>query len=169
MTVPEDARVFVDDYATTSTGGQRRFVARGIQRGETYVYRVRVEFNSGGETVVRNKLASIRAGDVLQLDFTDTERMADQRKTTTSLTLHVPKSAKVTLAGAPTNQKGERRTFASSALTAGEKWDDYLVRVEVEQDGETLVEEKALTLVGGEKYELTFDFADESPRLAALD
>jgi hypothetical protein len=43
------------------------------------------------------------------------------------------------------------------------------VHVEAEQNGEKLVEERQVTLVGGQRHELKFDLADESTRLVALE
>ena len=43
-----------------------------------------------------------------------------------------------------------------------------MVRVELERDGKTLVEEKTLSIVGGKTYELTFDFADDAAQVASL-
>lgn len=169
MSVPEDARVFVDDHETASTGVERLFVARGLRDGHAYAYRLRVEFDRDGEKVVENRLVPVKAGDAMELEFGDSLRPAQSQAVTTQLTVRVPDGANVMLAGTPTNQTGELRTFSTAALAAGTRWENYVVRVEVEEDGHTRVKEQPLTLVGGEKYELTFDFADESATFAALD
>jgi uncharacterized protein (TIGR03000 family) len=85
------------------------------------------------------------------------------------LTLRVPERAKVILAGTRTQQSGELRTFTTRVLSAGQKWDDYVVRVEAEQHGRTRVKEQPLTLIGGEEHELTFEFAEEAATFAAID
>jgi uncharacterized protein (TIGR03000 family) len=76
----------------------------------------------------------------------------------TSLTLHVPAEAKVTLAGVSTKQTGEVRQFATTKLSTGQVWDDYKVVVEMESDGQTLREERTLKLTGGQPQELTVNF-----------
>ena len=48
----------------------------------------------------------------------------------TSLTLHLPEEAKVTLAGNTTRASGTQRTYQSNHLKVGQAWDDYLVEVE---------------------------------------
>ena len=160
--------MFVNDRATTSTGADRRYVSHGLRDGLTYEYRLRVEFDKDGKPVVENRSVLVRAGDSIDLQFGSSEQLADQRDATTELTLHVPKQAKVTLAGAPTAQTGEVRTYATSTLAPGTKWNDYVVHVELDRSGKKLVEEKTLNLVGGEKYQLTFDFKDEPQSLASL-
>ena len=110
-----------------------------------------------------------RAGDALDLTFGDAEKLSDGESARTELTLQVPNNANVLLAGTQTSQTGDQRTYATSALAEGEAWRDYVVRVEVEQDGQTLAEEKTLDIVGGRRYELSFTFADESAKLAAVE
>lgn len=76
----------------------------------------------------------------------------------TKLTLHVPADAKVTLAGVETKQTGEVRQFATSKLAAGEVWNNYTVVVETTRDGETVREERTLTLTGGNDQDLAVNF-----------
>jgi uncharacterized protein (TIGR03000 family) len=76
----------------------------------------------------------------------------------TSLTLHVPADAKVTLAGVETKQTGETRQFATTRLGAGQNWGDYKVIAEVEKNGQKLREERTISLTGGKAQELTINF-----------
>jgi uncharacterized protein (TIGR03000 family) len=156
VSVPADAVVFVNDRPTTSTGAERNFVSRGLTSGRTYAYKLRVEFTREGEQVVENKLVRLHAGQTIDLNFGAGEQMAKEEAAATNLTLHVPAGAKVTLAGAATKQTGELRTYSTDSLTAGQEWAGYVVRVELERDGKTLVEEKNLTIVGGESFEARF-------------
>jgi uncharacterized protein (TIGR03000 family) len=167
VTLPTDAVVFVNDRPTTSTGGERSYVSRGLVGGRTYAYALRVEFNRDGEKVVENKTVRLKAGESIDLSFGDGEQIAANAEST-DLTLHVPAGAKVTLAGAITKQTGETRTYSTTTLAPGQEWDGYVVRVELEQDGKTLVEEKTLSIVGGESYEFSFDFAQDSTQIASL-
>jgi uncharacterized protein (TIGR03000 family) len=160
VNVPAEALVFVNDRPTTSTGAERSFVSRGLASGRTYSYQLRVEFTRDGEQVVENKLVRLRAGETIDLSFGDGQQVAASEAPATDLTLHVPAEARVTLAGAATTTSGESRTYTTNSLAAGQEWDGYLVRVELERDGQTIVNEKTLTIVGGESYELSFDFAD---------
>ena len=78
----------------------------------------------------------------------------------TRLTLHVPADAKVILSGVETKQTGEVRQFATSRLSQGQSWNDYKVVVETTRDGQTLREERTLSLIGGQDQDLTVAFAD---------
>jgi uncharacterized protein (TIGR03000 family) len=168
VNVPAHATVFVNDRPTTSTGSERNYVSRGLAGGRTYAYKLRVEFERDGEKVVENKLVRLRAGETIDLTFGAGQQVAAEEAAPTNLTVHVPTEAKVTLAGAATQQAGETRTYATSALAPGQEWDGYVVRVELERNGQTLVEEKTLTIVGGQSYELSFDFAQEATTVASL-
>ncbi|HEX3601948.1 MAG TPA: TIGR03000 domain-containing protein, partial [Lacipirellulaceae bacterium] len=85
----------------------------------------------------------------------------------TSLTLHVPADAKVTLAGVETKQIGEVRQFATSRLAAGQTWADYKVVIEVTRDGKTQSEERTITLTGGQNQDLAVNFANDSNQQVA--
>jgi uncharacterized protein (TIGR03000 family) len=76
----------------------------------------------------------------------------------TSLTLHVPADAKVTLAGVETKQTGETRQFATTRLAEGQNWGDYKVVAEVEKNGQKVREERTISLTGGKAQELTINF-----------
>jgi uncharacterized protein (TIGR03000 family) len=76
----------------------------------------------------------------------------------TSLTIHVPADAKITLAGVDTKQSGELRQFATTRLAAGQAWDGYKVVVEMNKNGQTLHEERTIKLIGGEAQELSINF-----------
>jgi uncharacterized protein (TIGR03000 family) len=76
----------------------------------------------------------------------------------TSLTLHVPADAKISLAGVDTKQSGETRQFATTRLAAGQTWDGYKVVVEMNKNGQTLHEERTIKLIGGESQDLSINF-----------
>jgi uncharacterized protein (TIGR03000 family) len=76
----------------------------------------------------------------------------------TSLTIHVPADAKISLAGVDTKQSGETRQFATTRLAPGQTWDGYKVVVEMEKNGQTLHEERTIKLIGGEAQELSINF-----------
>ena len=76
----------------------------------------------------------MQAGESIDLAFGDGKQLAVEDAATTELTLHVPAEAMVTLAGAATQQTGDVRTYATDALAAGQEWDGYVVRVELQRD-----------------------------------
>jgi uncharacterized protein (TIGR03000 family) len=113
-----------------------------------------VYYSSGGYASSR----VVYEGTVVRSSTPSTRVIASKPAVKTSLTLHVPAEAKVTLAGVSTKQTGETRQFATTKLTSGQVWDNYKVVVEMEKDGQTVREERTLKLTGGQPQELTVNF-----------
>jgi uncharacterized protein (TIGR03000 family) len=157
VNVPDDAKVFVNGLATSSTGGERQFVSRDLASGMNYTYEVRAEVVRDGKTVEQVKQVNLRAGQTAELAFD----FAAAEGVETSLTVNVPADAKVYLAGNPTNAKGQTRVFRTTGLSTGKAWNDYTVRVEFERDGRVVSQEKTVSLAAGQSQELTFDFPTE--------
>jgi len=86
-----------------------------------------------------------------------TPTLATATPAKTTLTVHVPTDAKITLAGVPTKQTGEVREFATNKLAAGQTWSNYQVHVEVTRNGKTLSQDRTILLTGGRSQELNFD------------
>ncbi len=156
VSVPKDARVFVNGVATKSLGEVRTYVSRGLSDGFKYTYEIRVETERNGKTVEEVKTVSLRAGDNTDVAFD-----LPQNDNETSLTLHVPADAKVFLGGNETSATGEVRTFSTSGLTAGQEWSNYKVRVEMVRNGEKVVREEVITLKAGDARTLRFDLDNE--------
>ena len=161
VSVPTDAKVFVNDAATSSAGSNRRYVSRGLSPGRTYTYTVRVEFERDGEMVTETKTAQLSAGDNAELSFdaaaSEEQQLADT-PVDTKLTLNVPADAKVFLAGNETRLTGSERTYTTKNMTAGQEWPSYKIRVAIEREGQVLDQERTITLTAGENHELAFDF-----------
>lgn len=160
--VPEDARVYVNDQPTTSTGSRRQYVSRDLEPGFSYTYEVRAEVVRDGKTLEQVRRVDLRAGEVVQVafDFPGSETLE------TSLTVHVPADAKVYLAGNPTRSVGPTRVFRTTGLAGGQAWENYTVRVEVERGGRLLVREETISLKAGQSQELTFDL--DGDKIAAV-
>ena len=84
-------------------------------------------------------------------------RLKSQLANKTTLILNVPADAKVTLGGAETQQTGTVREFSTERLNAGDKWENYTIRVEATIDGQVRVAEKTVTVNAGDYQELAFD------------
>jgi uncharacterized protein (TIGR03000 family) len=69
ISVPADAKVFVNDRATTSIGANRSYVSRNLQPGARYTYRVRVEFSRDGQPVSEEQTVKLTAGQSQSLAF----------------------------------------------------------------------------------------------------
>lgn len=175
VSLPEDAKVFVNDTPTTSTGAERSYVSRGLREGLTYSYAIRVEYEKDGQPISEDKVVQLSAGQSVSLSFgqSEPEELSADRAdepVKTQVKVEVPADAKVFLSGTPTKQTGPMRTYTTTRLAAGQEWQDYTVRVEVERDGQTLVREEKLSVTGGGSYELAFDFDSTAPaQLAQMD
>jgi uncharacterized protein (TIGR03000 family) len=154
VNVPEDAKIYVNGQATTSTGSARQYVSRDLQSGFNYTYEVRAEVVRDGRTIEQVKKIDLRAGETANVAFDFPSSAAAE----TSLTVHVPADAKVFLAGNATKTSGETRIFRTTGLTGSKAWEGYTVRVELERGGRTVTKEETITLKAGQSQELSFDF-----------
>ena len=160
VSVPADAKVFVNGLATKSTGTERQFVSRGLQRGAHYTYEVRVVMNRDGKEVTETKSIQLTAGARADLAFAagnGQEQIAAQA-VETSLTVHVPADAKVYLGGRETKLSGPVRQFTTTKLGEGQQWGSYTVRAVINRDGKLVTKEETISLKAGDTRELTFDF-----------
>lgn len=161
INVPAEAKIFVNGVATRSTGGNRRYVSRGLEVGNRYTYEVRAEMVRNGERVQETQTVQLEAGKSASIAF----NLDAASNPITSLTVTVPEDAKVYLAGAETSSKGTTRVFKTSKLTPGSAWSNYVVRASVTREGRTVEMEKQVNLSAGDSQSLTFDF--DSPQVAA--
>lgn len=161
VAVPSDAKVFVNNDQTSSTGAVRKFVSHGLQAGNQYRFVIRAELTAAdGRLLTEEKTLVVKSGEQedVQFAFADSYSPID-----TAITLNLPEGAKVLLAGNETKATGETRTFRTSRLKVGELWDDY--EIEVHYDGQ--IKRQAVRLVGGDQLQLTFDFNQDAANLAA--
>ena len=150
VSVPADAKVYVNGSATSSTGSLRRFVSRGLTSGAVYDYTVKVVLDDAEEPTELTKTVSVSAGDRSELSFVE-------EQPTTSLTLRVPADATVWLAGNATGSTGELRSFETTGLAAGEVWRDYEIRVVTKTNGREQIISKVIDLAAGDTVELEVD------------
>lgn len=158
--VPATAKVYVNDTPTTSTGVSRQYVSRGLEAGKNYKFELRAEVvGADGKVAKETKLVTLTAGQKETVQFASLDTVRVQ----TAVTLNVPADAKVILAGNETSATGETRTFRTSQLKAGDRWDDYVV--EVHHNGK--VKRESLRLVAGDEVALTFNFEDDKSLVAS--
>lgn len=72
VSVPADAKVFINGQSTTSTGELRQYASRGLQAAAVYPYRVRAEFVRDGKPVSEEKTVQLTAGQTSSLTFSAT-------------------------------------------------------------------------------------------------
>jgi uncharacterized protein (TIGR03000 family) len=160
--VPADARVFVNGLATRSTGADRRYVSNGLRPGMNYTYELKAQMIRDGKPVEETKVVQLQAGQTAEVDFNNAgAEIVDERTAAkpvkTSLTLNVPADAKVYLSGNESKSTGEVRQFVTTKLNAGESWDNYTIRVELERNGQKITKEETIKLAAGQTRELTID------------
>jgi uncharacterized protein (TIGR03000 family) len=168
VAVPQDARVYVNNMLTKSTGRVRRYVSRGLDKDASFTYTIRAELDRDGETVTEEENVTVTAGEIamvdLRLDGETAKTETTSKPVLTTLTLNVPEEAKVFLADKETQSKGPQRQFTTSRLSTENEWADYPVRVELTRDGKTEVREMQVSLKAGDTREITIDF--DAPQLA---
>ena len=153
VNVPSDARVYINGKATTTAGTKRSYVSRRLKSGKVYTYQVKVVVDRDGQEVVKHKTVKLTTGieEMVAFNF--------DRPAMTTLTLNVPRDAKVLLCGCETSAKGTQRHYRTKSLLPGEVWDDYTVKVFLEKDGKRLTRTETISIVGGEVRTLDFDFS----------
>lgn len=172
----ESARVTVNGHETTSDGMVRQFMSRGLKDGYLYSYEVVVTYDVEGENRTDKRTIKLRPGEMERLVFDQTDAVSNEEgdeeedqlsvvepaSPETVVQLHVPAEAKVVLAGNETKGSGAVRTFRTTQLAAGQKWENYTVRVLLESNGRQLSQERTINVAAGDTVELNFEFDDQA-------
>jgi uncharacterized protein (TIGR03000 family) len=70
VTVPSDAKVWVNDAETKNVGAARRFhTPATLEAGKTYEYTFRAQWNENGQPVTRDRTVQFKAGNDFAVDF----------------------------------------------------------------------------------------------------
>src|SRR5262249_25927463 len=69
VSVPENAKLTIDDAATTSTAAERVFVTPALTPGKSYHYTMKVEYVQDGKPVVITKKVDVTAGNETKVNF----------------------------------------------------------------------------------------------------
>ncbi len=162
ISVPADAKIFVNGHETRTPGGKRTYVSRNLKDGFSYGYDVEARWVRNGETLVEKQHVDLRAGrhEKVELDFAEAiaRQDAQAEKVETVVSLRVPAGAKVKLAGHATKGEGQMRVFKSRSLARGQQWKDYKIEVSIDRNGREVTRSKTITLAGGEDRNFVFDF-----------
>ena len=70
MSLPADAKLSIDDHATTSTSAQRSFVSPALQRGQEYHYTLTAEVTVDNKPIVFSERISVKAGESTRVTLT---------------------------------------------------------------------------------------------------
>lgn len=168
VSVPKNAKVIVNGHLTKSKGETRYFRSVDLDVGEVYTYRVQVSYSLDGEDLNDEEVVRLKAGTQHHLDFRqnlvsgkaseDEQEKEEIDYADTIVRVHVPNGAIVSLGGNPTKSTGELRTFTTSSLRSGQVWQEYVIQVESEIDGQLVTQEKTVSITGGTEADYYFDF-----------
>jgi uncharacterized protein (TIGR03000 family) len=78
VTLPEDARLFVDGFETKSTTGQRLLTTPDLQPGREFTYTLRAEVMRGGKVQETTQRVTVRAGQQTQVSIQIPEAVASR-------------------------------------------------------------------------------------------
>ncbi len=83
VSVPADAKIYVNNQATASQGAQRRYISATLETGRRYSYNVRAEVQRDGKKVAQTKVVYVRAGQASNVRFDLTNDVASTPSATT--------------------------------------------------------------------------------------
>ncbi len=71
VSLPADAKLTIEDHATSSTSEMRTFVSPPLEPGKAFEYTLKAELSRGGQAQTTTTKVTIRAGDesFVRLDF----------------------------------------------------------------------------------------------------
>jgi uncharacterized protein (TIGR03000 family) len=62
--LPADAKLFIENEATTSTGSSRVFVSPELKPGKAYQYTLKAEIVRDGKTIKAEQVVDVKAGEI---------------------------------------------------------------------------------------------------------
>ena len=149
VSVPLEAKVYVNGRLTRTDGELRKYVSRSLKNNHEYEFKVKAVIQRNGKDIALHENVSLRAGksSFVSFDF--------DRPVLTQLTVKVPSNAKVKLCGNKTNRTGSVRSF-KTRLEPGKVWDDYQIEVSYEVDGEVVKQNRTISIEAGQAYVVDF-------------
>lgn len=69
VSLPANAKLSIDDHATTSTSAVRSFVSPALEQGKSYIYTLKAEIDQDGKTVTLSKRVKVTAGAETRVSF----------------------------------------------------------------------------------------------------
>jgi uncharacterized protein (TIGR03000 family) len=78
VTLPAEAKLLIDDAATTSTSSRRVFVSPSLPAGREFTYSLKAEFTKNGKPVVVNKEVTVRAGAEINVSIDELAGVASR-------------------------------------------------------------------------------------------
>lgn len=69
VTLPAQARLYVDNVPCPLNSGERAFNTPALQPGQRYYYTLRVELDQDGDTITDSRRVLMAAGENIRVDF----------------------------------------------------------------------------------------------------
>ncbi|HMP02367.1 MAG TPA: TIGR03000 domain-containing protein [Gemmatales bacterium] len=69
VSLPADAKLFIQDQAMTTTGESRTFISPALPVGKSFVYTLKVEVVREGKPLTVSRDVTVRAGETVQTSF----------------------------------------------------------------------------------------------------
>jgi uncharacterized protein (TIGR03000 family) len=79
VTLPADAKLYVDDRPTTAISERRVFNTPGLADGQEYYYILRAEVVRDGKMRSKTKRVLLHAGDAIETSFAELEELVPVR------------------------------------------------------------------------------------------
>lgn len=73
VTLPADAKLFIDGMPTRSTSARRWFISPPLDPGKSYGYAIKVEFMRDGKTVTVERDVTVKGGRDTPVSFFDSQ------------------------------------------------------------------------------------------------
>jgi len=164
-----DAKLMVDDMPTNETGPVRQFVIPGsLERGKTYHYNLKAEWNENGQPVKRERKVDFQAGGQVVVDFNQNQNPMTQPRTTTTeslygptpttalITVRLPADAKLMVDDLPTPQTGAVRQFVTPGALESGKTYHYTLKAEWMDNGQPVKRERKVDFQAGGQVNVDF-------------
>jgi uncharacterized protein (TIGR03000 family) len=68
VTLPQDAKVFVDDHLTTSTSAERVFTTPTLEDGKDYHYTLKIQVVRDGQTQTVTRNVTVHGGETTRIN-----------------------------------------------------------------------------------------------------
>lgn len=151
VTLPADARLYVDGQLMTLTGTVRTFRAPGLRPNAKYTYTIRVEMERNGKKVEDSKTVEIQPGQTTQVLFTEPTTPTSG---TARLDIKIPEGATLTVEGQ--TLKSGQQSIQTPALEAGKDY-VYTLKLENDRNGRKETLTRDVNFRAGEVIAVSFD------------
>lgn len=171
--VPKNAKVYINGILTDLTGTTRRFYSQGLQPNLQYPYDLVIEWTENGRRHRAQQRVLMQAGDHKSIRVgkqplpSMPTAMSPDDYPTTEITVELPEDAKLFIDDVASPGTGMKRRFATEELAPDAQPVEYVLRAEWVVDGQTLTDTKTISVHGGEKKLVRFDFAEQQALIAS--